>query len=272
MLKNKRITLALACALALGAWSGSALSTPVSVGGITWDPASILDLTVQAVNFRESSVSNVGDTLYGYGQIGTINGNSSSDFCVTAGCDLNFTFQYTVANIDLTGPNPKVSFNLGSISFFVDNTGGFVVTNPDTAGVGSSWLTLGGHTAAYTGFAYTNGQLYSTILGPIANPLNGSSGFGLLDVTGGAAAAYFDTNSKSDGSDFSLTSGFENDGLPICDAGGRCYPISGTGQLKGLSTIPVPEPGTIGMLGLGLGFLGLFTWRRRKEAEADGRA
>lgn len=273
MFIKKSIGAALACALALGAWSGAALSTPVTVGGITWDPADGSDLTIQALNFRETSVGAVGDTLTGYGEIGSINGALSSAFC--SGCSLNFIFQYTVSDIAGTVTNPLVTFTNGSINFWVDPTKSFKVSDPTTAGIGTPWLTLTGHTAPFTGFTAL-GQLYANINGAVSAPGALSGGFGLLDAAGGPAAFLMDTNTQPDGADFSLSSAFSTKvfgtcGLPpsggltsVCD-----YPIVGAGTLTG-KTLAVPEPGAIGLLGLGLAFLGLFTWRRSKES--DGRA
>ncbi|TPG51421.1 PEP-CTERM sorting domain-containing protein [Rhodanobacter glycinis] len=271
MLMKKSIGVALACALALGAWSGSTLATPINVGGVVWDPSSPLDLTVQAINFRESSVSSVGNVLTGYGQIASFNGTNQATFC--PGCDLNFTFQYTVSNI--TGN--QVEFSPGSISFFVDNTSGFNVLDPTTAGVGTPWLTLSGHTGSFLGFGGT-AQLFSTINGTVTQPLTGSTGIGFLDATGGPAASYFQTHTQADGlggfADFTLNSEFlfsivrGCSSTPSPDPTNIChYPITGTATLIGRT---VPEPGEMGLLGLGLTFLGLLIRRRRKEGE--GRA
>lgn len=266
MLKKKSIGSAVVCALALAA-SGAAFATPVNVDGVMWDTSGGTALTIQALNFRESSVSNVGDVLTGYGQIGAINGNTS--FC--SGCDLTFTFQYTVSNINTSGTNPQVVFDNGSVNFFVDAANSFKVTDPTTASAGTPWLSLAGHTAPYSGFTAPGqlGQLYSTIVGPISAPQNGSSGFGLLDVMGGPAAPWVNTNAQFDGADFSLNSSFQNVPEGIC-SDGTCYPILGQGGLVGATATAVPEPGELGLLGLGLGFLGFFIWRRRKEA--DGHA
>lgn len=267
MLKKKSIGVALVGALTLAA-SGVALATPVNVDGVTWNTNNGTALTIQALNFRESSVSNVGDVLMGYGQIGAINGDTN--FCT--GCDLTFTFQYTVSNINTSGTNPQVVFDDGSINFFVDAANSFSVTNPDSASAGTPWLSLTGHTAPYAGFTAPGqlGQLYSTIVGPINAPMNGSSGFGLLDVSGGPAAGYVNTNSQFDGSDFSLNSSFQNVPEGICGSDGTCYPILGQGGLVGSTATAVPEPGEMGLLGLGLAILGFFIRRRRNEA--DGRA
>ncbi|TAM57362.1 MAG: PEP-CTERM sorting domain-containing protein [Rhodanobacter sp.] len=272
MVTKKNIGAALACALALGAWSGSTLATPINVSGVVWDPGSPLDLTIQALNFRESSVASVGDVLTGYGVIGSFNGTNPSTFC--PGCDLNFTFQYTVSNI--TGN--QVEFSPGSISFFVDNTTSFNVLNPTTAGIGTPWLTLSGHDGSVLGFGGT-AQLFSTVVGTVTNPLTGSNGIGFLDASGGPAASYFQTHTQADGlggfADFTLNSEFlfsqfQRIGCgttPSPDPTNPChYPITGTATLIGRS-VAVPEPGAAGLLGLGLAFLGLFTWRRRKEGK-----
>lgn len=273
MLKNKRIVVALACALALGAWSGSTLATPVTVGGITWDPASGADLTVQAINFRESSVGAVGDILTGYGLIGSINGSTpSAPFC--ASCDLTFTFQYTLSAIEGTSGSPKVVFDNGSLNFYVAPAGSFNTSDPTTRGIGTPWLTLSGHTAPFSGFTAV-GQLYSNINGAVSSPGQLSGGFGLLDATGGPAAYLMDTNTQPSGADFSLSSAFSTFPDSSCeststDPASICYyPIVGAGTLTG-RTLTVPEPGPAGMLGLGLAFVGLLTWRRNKGAQ--GRA
>ncbi len=265
MFTKKSIGVALTCALALGAFSGSALAIPVTVGGITWDPTNGSDLTVQALNFRESSVAAVGDTLAGYGQIGAINGDLS--FC--SGCSLNFKFGYTLSAIEGTPANPMIVFTGGSINFWVDPAGTFDVANPATAGIGTPWLTLTGHTAPFTGFTAL-GDLYSNINGAISAPAAFSGGFGLLDATGGPAAMRMNTNSEPDGADFSLNSEFLSKPFKACtsvsaDPTSNChYPIVGTATLTG-KTVSVPEPGMIGMLGLGFGFLGLLLRQRRKE-------
>lgn len=266
MFTKKSLGVALVAALALGA-SGVASATMINVDGVHWDSSSPFDLTIQSLNLRETSVSGVGDVLHGYGQIGSINGNNS--FC--SGCDLTFTFQYTVANI--TGN--QVAFNNGSFQFYVQPAGTFSFGNPGSVG-GTPWVTMSGHTAPNTAFVYPAGQLYALVNGTVSNPTSGSTGTGLVDVTGGPAAVYLNSNSVPDGiggfADFSLSSSFQffpakGCGAPTTNLDNICsYPIEGNGSLVG-RTATVPEPGEIGLLGLGLGFLGFLIQRRRKQAD-----
>ncbi|KZC21162.1 PEP-CTERM domain protein, partial [Rhodanobacter denitrificans] len=199
MLKKKSIGVALACALALGAWSGSTLATPINVNGVHWDSSNQFDLTFQSLNLRETPVSIVGDMLHGYGQIGSINGVNS--FCT--GCDLTFTFTYTVKSII----GNQVAFNMGSFQFYTQAAGSFDFGNPTSVG-GTPWLTLIGHTAPRAGFADPSAQLYAMVNGTISAPTAGSGGFGLVDATGGPAKFFVNTNSIADGiggfADFNL--------------------------------------------------------------------
>lgn len=271
MLKNKKIGIAAACALALAAWTGSTLATPVNVNGVYWDSSNQFDLTIQSLNLRETSVAAPNDVLTGYGQIGSINGINS--FCT--GCDLTFTFTYTLKSATAT----QAIFVDGSFQFYTQAAGSFDFGNPaSVGGVGSTpWVTLTGRTAPRAGFADPNGQLYSSFGGTLSQPSGNTSGNGFVDVTGGPAAAYLNSNTVDDGiggfADFNLASSFSFSPANTCAAvttnlDDICsYPIQGNGSLTGKTTIPVPEPGAVGLLGLGLAFLGLFAWRRNKESD-----
>lgn len=271
MLTKKTVGIAAACALALGAWSGMAAAAAVDAGGINVDPDSQLNLQIQGIQLRETSISAPGQTLQGYGVIASVNGVGPNAFCATAGCDLNFTFSYTVQSIDAN----NIVFSGGVLSLFVDPNGTFNQLDPSTAGVGSLWLQLTGHESQFQGFPST-GTLFSTVTGSVAQPGTNSGGFGLMDVNtsvGTGWPALLDNGIVTQGlyadglggfADFNLSTSFSFNDIGIC-AAGLCYPIAGTGQL--LNQVQVPEPGALGMLGFGMGMLGLLFWRRRKEAD-----
>jgi hypothetical protein len=81
------------------------------------------------------------------------------------------------------------------------------------------------------------------------------SGLGQLDVVGGVAAQYFDTNMPADGSDLAFSTSFTQP-YP-----GESNHVVGTGNFYGM-TSAVPEPSTYLMLGAGM--LTLAALRRRK--------
>ncbi len=267
MLKKKNIGIALACALALGAWSGSTLATPVNVNGVTWDTADAFYLTINSFNLRETQVSNVGDMLTGYGQIGSIDANNN--FCT--GCDLTFRFTYTVQSIN----GNQVVFNGGSYQFYTQAAGSYNAANPTSVG-GTPWVTLTGHTSKNATFTDDVGQLFASITGTVANPGQGSNGFGLVDATAGPAFGDLQFDNIADGlggfADLNLNSEFQYKPARGCSSispnpANVChYPIGGTGSLTAAATA-VPEPGALGMLGLGLSALGFAVWRRRKETD-----
>lgn len=264
MFTKKSIAIALGAALALGA-SGAALAAPINVGGVLLDPTQTFNPVIQAIDLRETAVSSSNTTLDGYGVIASLNGVSpvtGGDFC--PGCNLTFTFSYT---LELPQSGNQAVFDNGVANLYVIPAGTFNVNDPASAVGTTPWLSLTGHTLAAPGFSQV-GQLYATIFGSISQPALGSSGFGYYDVSGGVAGKYFNTNSEPGGSDFLLNSSFQipGPGVQNCTVT-TGYPICGQAGLAGLMMTPVPEPGEIGLMGLGLGILGLFFWRRRKDGK-----
>lgn len=268
MLKKKYIGAALACALALGAWSGAGFATPVSVNGVNWNTDDAFYLTVDSFNLRETEVAKVGDVLTGYGQIGSIDANNN--FC--SSCDLTFTFTYTVQSIN----GNQVVFNAGSYQFYTQAAGSYNAANPNSVG-GTAWVTLTGHASKNATFTDDIGQLFATINGTVADPTNGSAGLGLLDAGVGPASTFLQFNNIADGlggfADMNLNSSFLVKPATGCtvispDPTNAChYPIGGTGELTAAaSPTSVPEPGPAGLLGVGLAVIGLLLGRRRKEA------
>lgn len=234
--------------------SSQAMANPVTVDGVSFTTGAYF----QSNQLFENAVTQVGDTLHGYGQVTAINGGT--DFC--SDCDLTFTFSgYTATAIN----DQNADFTGGTVQFWVVPKGSFDASDPGSAMGTTLFLQTTGHTfAGQNAYSGRSGTLLST--GSALNsPAAAGTGIGQLDVAGGDAAAYFDTNTITDFnggySDFVFTTDFGEAG---CQGAGSPLPICGSASLQG-NAAAVPEPGALGMMGLGLLGIGLgFAVRRRR--------
>ena len=239
-----------AAASAIAVASFGAIASPVTSGGVTWDPdyvsvlgadffatstykqyyvAGVNNTTYAAgTHFLEKNDLALGDTVEGFGAIDKLNGSSA--YCVSC-TELTFSFSdFEVISVDVNG-NP--TYSSGDAGIYVNN--GVSLFSSLTATVASvsadtAWLELAGHTFTTT------------------NTIGSIGGFTYLDVVGGLVASNFDTNTLLGGTDISFG------GISLNTATGI-----GGGAFAGNS---IPEPTSLAIFGLGL--LGLAGAARRK--------
>jgi hypothetical protein len=228
--------------------SSQAFAAPVTVDGINLDSARNFEVG----SIYENVVSKPGQELSGFGQIDEINGNKF--FCAggAGSCELTFKFSgYTATDVTQS----TIDFTGGVVNFYVD-------TAPQYGGNGQLFLSATGHTYLDTGSGRTGTLLAGGTNLNTKQPQG--QGLGQLDVTGGDAAQYFNTNQINDfrggyadlilDSSFAVKSACPPNGEPVC----------GSGDIHNTATA-VPEPGELGLMGLGLLGLGFVFKRRRRS-------
>jgi hypothetical protein len=220
-----------------------------TVAGVTWDENSLFDFAAQSNQFG-TVVLNAGDILQGYGRFTAL--NADSGFC--AGCELTYVFSGYTLNASITGsPNTPFYLSGGSVQVYVDTSKDFNAANPASAANGLLWLDLVGADPLAQGH---------TLLGSTTIPNSrGIAGYGAgyMDVVGGLAQPFLDTNGEIGGSDFLFTTSFQPMRGPVVQ-GGVAYTHFGAAEISGVTAVPEVE--TYAMMLAGLGLVG-FAVRRR---------
>ncbi len=263
---NKNLIASAIVGLGLAA-SGSA--SAIVVAGVDFGAAGATN-HLETTTLAETLVNGNGQQLTGYGQVNTVNGNISY-----AGSNrLYFVFDQYISN-NFTGSS--TNFSGGQVRVYLNPS--FNLLDQSSAAdlaliqSGTLYAIFSGHGLnGTTDTLKANGTLTGSTLS--------FTGEGLLDVTGGQAAvqSYLNSNGIGDGAggfaDIVLTTSGNNAVLNPFDnttgcANGRAeagqYCIAGSADLRGLTARAVPEPGVLGLVGLGLLGMGV-SLRKRKAA------
>ena len=280
----RKTLLAATVATALGL---PAAASAITIDGITFEAGAILetmDLFEGAAG--GGPILNPDDELVGIGIVNRIldAGNNVLWENGDNGRELTVYFHEYIAEdfstVDLGPGNPKIdtiTFSGGLVEIYSDSSQDFSAAGTlqdgiDSATNGNLWLSLAG---SPTGGFDSDTGLEAITLTSVAtrfsgNPFEGGliGGDGLLDVTGGLAAANFDTNTFGcaalagapcpDDADKSFTTSGQ-----LTTGGPGAWAFRGTGEVQDFA-VPVPAP--LLLLGAGIAALGYGSRRKAKAA------
>lgn len=173
---------AIAAGLVLAGAALAPASAALIVQGINFDTAVF---EVDSGSFRQDLNLTTGE-LTGFGLINSFDNNR---ILIPAGRELTYAFSGFMLN-EAASSLSRLIFNGGTISLWSDGTPNFNINSMVTATdseFATPWLTLAG--------SFFIDILNTTTGGTLSASLQ--AGFVALDVTGGAAADHFDTNSIS---------------------------------------------------------------------------
>src|SRR6266446_4566095 len=272
---------AAAVALTCGFGATSAYAVPTAtVDGITFP----IDSAPGGAVFSDQVdldvlITTVGQSFNGIGLLGTIRDvptvtTTYIQPCLPTGCLGTFLADvfdgFTVRAITFNGTTGfDIYMTGGSLRYYVlparpnQNTGSQAT---DITNSTSATLFLNLAPAVFDAFGDT---FHVFVPGASLSTFSGNAqGDAFLNVIGGDAAPYFDSNTFCVGVSPACAFGFADlqfVGNAHLVTSGADFPVSGTDDLFS-NTVGIPEPGTLVLLGAGL--IGLGAMRRRRKARA----
>lgn len=277
----------LAAAL-FGAMGISTAAQAITVQGITFAEGANFEFMEIAESEQpgfgngNGIVDQVGERLHGILRITSITDGLGNQLWATGdgGRELTGYFHdYLVTEITASGGKSYIGFTGGQIDIYSDNTRDFErngsqaddIAKATDSDFGTPWLSLVGSRILNDASPLVNAGDLQTLRAEFgALALVGAiSGNGLLDVVGGAAAQYLDTDqfvacnadqSVCDVADKTFTSS----GQTNTTSANRPWALVGTGEIQDVAEIPVPEPTSLALLGAAFAGISAFGIRRRK--------
>jgi hypothetical protein len=271
MTKRNLWLLSAASGLVLGLSAGGAFAAATAtIDGVTFpigiDPSGSNQLDIATI--YENAITSTSTPLQGIGFVSSVINNASGTVWQDGNNSTRLWYtvnNYTPASITPISGGYSLAFTGGVVTFYAapsaDNfllTGNFASDSATIAGFSKVFLTGVGAVNNAAG-----DTLESLITGTLTNFTFGTTTQNaFIDVTGGDAAAYFDTNALTNpsnpydpNSDVYYSSTFATGAT-------SGYAVSGSAFIKANAATPVAEPAALGVLAVGL--IGLAAARRRR--------